>query len=311
MWNAFVAERGPRSGAFLQSWEWGMFQESLGRRVIRRGDLEVWAGQFIEMPLPFGMKYLYCPKGPVGRYPSLYEGEGMGEVFVRIEPAQKPSDRRARQTIDIQPSHTLITDLVRSSEDLLAAMHEKTRYNLRLAERKGVEIELDSSDFDGAWPLFETTGSRGGFRLHDRAYYERLLKALPPPYEGGAWGGCAVAFLAVARFEGKVIAANIMADFAGTRTYLHGASSDEHRNVMAPFVLHWKLIEDAKAKGLAAYDWWGVAPEGAPDSHPWSGITRFKLGWGGERADSPGTFDVVTDPLRYGAYRLARALRRS
>lgn len=237
-------------------------------------------------------------------------GDVRDAVFVRIEPAVAPTDRRARRTIDIQPSHTLITGLTKSSDDLLVGMHEKTRYNIRLSERKGVKVEVGSPDFDGAWPLFEATGSRGGFRLHDRSYYERMLQALPPPGPGGAWGGNARAFLAVARFEGKVIVANIMIDFGKTRTYLHGASSDEHRNVMAPFLLHWKLIEDAKANGLTAYDWWGVAPEGASASHPWSGITRFKLGFGGERVDSPGTYDIVTDPLRYGVYTLARKFRR-
>ena len=253
LWNAFVAEHGPRSGAFLQSWEWGTFQESLDRKVIRRGDLKEWAGQFIEMPLPLGQKYLYCPKGPIiGHQAPLLSKEGargwsQTAAFVRIEPSIAPTDRRARKTIDIQPSHTLITDLTKVSDELLAAMHEKTRYNLRLAERKGVTIELHSSDFSAAWPLFETTGTRGGFRLHDRAYYEAMLSKLPPPSQGEVWGGNASAFLAVAKFEGKVVAANLMVDFGKTRTYLHGASSDEHRNVMAPFLLHWKLIEDAKA----------------------------------------------------------------
>ncbi|TAK04094.1 peptidoglycan bridge formation glycyltransferase FemA/FemB family protein [Patescibacteria group bacterium] len=302
LWNAFVAERGPRSGAFLQSWEWGTFQESLGRKVVRRGDLKEWAGQFVESKLPFGLKYLYCPKGPVGTMELEGLGELKGSPFVRIEPSIASTDRRARRTIDVQPSHTLITDLTKGTDELLAGMHEKTRYNIRLAERKGVECSVRHPVLDDeVWALFKTTGSRGGFRLHDRAYYEAMLKNL---------SGETKAFLAVARFEGKVIAANVMVDFGRTRTYLHGASSDEHRNVMAPFLLHWKLIEDAKAKGIIAYDWWGVAPEGALDSHPWAGITRFKLGFGGERVDSPGTFDLVLDPLRFGAYRIARAVRR-
>jgi peptidoglycan pentaglycine glycine transferase (the first glycine) len=301
LWNAYVAKRGPRSGAFLQSFEWGNFQESIGRKLIRRGDLSTGAAQFIEMPLPLGMRYLYCPRGPVGSVDLSEVAAKTGATFVRIEPETVPADVTLRPSAHVQPTHTLILDLTKGPEAILAAAHEKTRYNVRLSERKGVEVEIGSQDFGDAWPLFEVTGTRGGFRLHDRDYYAMMLNEMH---------GEAKAFLAVARYDGKVIAANIMIDFAGTRTYLHGASSDEHRNVMGPYLLHMKLIEDACALGLTAYDWWGVAPENAPETHSWTGITRFKLGFGGERVDYPGTFDLVTDRMGYGIYTLARHLKR-
>ena len=311
LWNPFVAEHGPRSGAFLQSWDWGDFQESLGRKVVRRGDLRSGAAQLIETRLPFGMKYLYCPRGPIGSVDLDEVAKKNGAAFVRIEPAVVPKDARARKSADLQPSHTLILDLTKGPEAILTDAHEKTRYNVRLAERKGVEVELDSGAFGDAWKVFEETGTRGGFRLHDRAYYAVMLAAMSSPLtKGGLEGGSAKASLAVARYEGKVIAANIVMDFGNTRTYLHGASSDAHRNVMAPFLLHMKLIEEACALGKDAYDWWGVAPEGALEDHPWAGISRFKLGWGGERVDYPGTYDLVMDPLRYGAYEILRKIRR-
>jgi peptidoglycan pentaglycine glycine transferase (the first glycine) len=301
LWNAYVAEHGPRSGAFLQSFEWGECQSSLGHHVYRRGDLSHGAAQFVETRLPFGMNYLYCPRGPIGRVDLVEPAQKSAAMFVRIEPEKKPSDVRLRPSVRVQPTHTLILDLTKGPEAILAAAHEKTRYNVRLAERKGVQVELDSKSFGDAWPLFEVTGQRGRFRLHDRDYYAMMLEQV----QGGA-----KASLAVARYGGKVIAANIIMDFAGTRTYLHGASSDEHRNVMAPYLLHMKLIEEACALGLKAYDWWGVAPADAPPSHSWTGITRFKLGFGGERVEYPGTFDLVTDPFKYGLYRFLRKLRR-
>lgn len=201
------------------------------------------------------------------------------------------------RTFEISPSHTLITDLTKSEPDLLASMHEKTRYNVRLAERKGVTVSIGTDSIDAVWPLFEQTASRGQFRLHLKSYYEKMLAS-------------GVVFIATAKVGDQVVAANLMVDFDGTRTYLHGASGETHRNVMAPFLLHWELIKDAKRKGIAAYDWWGVAPEGADESHPWNGITRFKLGFGGERLDSAGTFDFIARPLEYTIYRIIRSIRR-
>lgn len=291
------------SGDFLQSAEWGEFQKSLGRRVERVNGV-----QSIFMPLPFGRQYVYCPRGAkTDDVSALAEtGKKFGALFVRFEPLSAralDASKNARivKTVDLQPSHTLLLDVSQTEDRLLAAMHEKTRYNIRLAERKGVVIDLHSAGFDSAWQVFETTGSRGGFRLHPKSYYSAMLKALN--------GGCR-AFLATASFEGAIVAANIMIDYAGTRTYLHGASGNAHRNVMAPFLLHWKLIQDAKQNGLRFYDWWGVAPEGAGEDHPWSGISRFKLGFGGERVDYPGTFDLVLRPGWYQGYAFMRKLMR-
>lgn len=214
-----------------------------------------------------------------------------------------PIRKRFVKTIDLQPADTLITDLHLPRETRLAAMHAKSRYNLRLAERKGVEVDLSAAvAFDEVWPLFEITARRGKFSLHPKAYYQAMLSTL-------ATGPCR-AFLAVARFEGTIVAANLMIDEGKTRTYLHGASSDQHREVMAPYLLHSVLMEDAVAKGMVAYDWWGVSPEEAKKNHPWAGVTRFKLGFGGERVSYPGTFDAVIHPARYGLYILARRARR-
>ncbi len=313
-WDLFVSKHGPRSGAFLQSWAWGEFQVAAGRQVRRFGWEEegrlVAAAQTVVHRLP---TYAYIPRGPVtlrawsneetmARLRDL--GGLLRAVFVRFEPPwpQYPMRKRFVKTIDMQPAHTLIMDLGVSSEARRTVMHPKTRYNIRLAERKGVEIEVRASAaFEEVWSLFETTAARGKFHLHPKRYYETMLSML-------ADGPCR-AFLAVARFDGKIIAANLMVDEGKTRTYLHGASGDDDREVMAPYLLHGKLMEDAAERGLEAYDWWGIAPEGAED-HPWAGVTRFKLGFGGERVSYPGAFDAVIHPTRYGIYVLARRVRR-
>ena len=317
LWNAFVQKHGPASGAFLQSWDWGEFQKAFGRQVLCVGWLEqneiIAAAQLVEFPLPFNQKYFYCPRGPVlAKAEQLMEiiaalreeTKKRGAMFLRLEPEVGESawSGQAKKTIELHPAHTLLTDLSPASEILLAKMHPKTRYNIRLAEKKGVEIE-NGAAFDEVWPLFETTAKRDGFHLHPREYYQEMLVRN---------GTAMKVFLAVARFAGQVVAANIMVDFAGTRTYLHGASGAEYREVMAPHLLHWTLIQSAKQAGLTSYDWWGVASENAPEYHLWAGITRFKLGFGGRRVSYPGTFDFVLQPWQYRLYQLGRsALRRA
>lgn len=289
------------SGAFLQSKQWGDFQRSTGREVVFVDGV----GWFVVNALPFGWKYAFCPKGPTGNVSveTLRSvADKLGVVFLRVEPEFQSPTSNFKKTFEVSPSHTLITDLTKSEDDLLSAMHEKTRYNVRLAERKGVTVSIGTvsigtDSIDDVWPLFEQTASRGQFRLHPKSYYQKMLAS-------------GVVFIATAKVGDQIVAANLMVDHAGTRTYLHGASGETHRNVMAPFLLHWELIKDAKRKGIAAYDWWGVAPDGADESHPWNGITRFKLGFGGERLDSPGTFDFVARPLAYAIYRIVRAIRR-
>ena len=325
-WNRFLVAHAPRSGAFLQSWEWGVFQEDLGKSVERLGwgdeeHLQAIAGVVVH-GLPFGRHYITAPRGPIFSTPHVDSsvlvgamreaGARWNALFTRIEPAisaahfPKRIPGIVRSSFQTQPPDTLLTNLTLSKEALLEQLHHKTRYNIRLAERKEVKVEIGASvPLSQVWPVFLETAHRGAFRLHDRTYYDAMLAAL-----SGDGVSAPRAFLAVARYKGAVLAANLMIDFAGTRTYLHGASSNHERQVMAPFLLHWALIEDAKAHGLTSYDWWGVSPAGSSDAHPWAGVTRFKQGWGGERLTYPGTFDVPLAMVPYHLYTLARTLAR-
>ncbi|KKW33206.1 MAG: Methicillin resistance protein [Candidatus Uhrbacteria bacterium GW2011_GWA2_52_8d] len=302
MWNQFVLAHGPRSGRFLQSWEWGEFQKAVGEEVRREVFVEdgetMGIAQWIDRVLPLFRGYSFCPKGPIG----VWQPRTSPQMFLRVEPFDSDLPTYARKTIDLSPAHTRITDVSMSEEDLLVGMHPKTRYNIRVAQKHGVRVDLASHDFEAVWTLFEQTSSRGQFRLHRKAYYKQMLESLT--------GGDCRAFLATAFSEGNLLAANIMIDFGDTRTYLHGASSNEHRNLMGPYLLHWELMRDAHAEGLRWYDWWGVAPMNALEDHPWSGISRFKRGFIGEEVASPGTHDIVLKPCRYHLYQFARRIRR-
>ena len=301
-WNKFVREHGPRSGRFLQSWEWGEFQKVVGERVYRQmfeEDNEVIGiAQWLDRSIPLFGSYRFCPKGPIGAWQST----DSDALFLRIEQSDADLPPHATKSIDLDPAHTRITDVSMSEEDLLVTMHPKTRYNIRVAQKHGVRVDIESHDFEAVWTLFEQTSSRGQFRLHRKTYYKQMIESLA--------GGDCRALLATASFKGKLLAANIMIDFGDTRTYLHGASSNEHRNHMGPYLLHWELMRDAKERGFRFYDWWGVAPMDAPEDHPWSGISRFKRGFTGEEVASPGTYDIVFQPMRYKLYQLSRAIRR-
>lgn len=227
-------------------------------------------------------------------------------IFLRFEPRKfemRKSKIAIRKSIDIQPSQTIMLDLSRSEDVLLATMHQKTRYNIRLAEKKGVQIrEASHAGFlagDGEkevekfWKLMEKTSGRDGFTPHDKDYYEKLLHTAPDRFK-----------LFFAILEDNIIAAGIFSFFGDTATYLFGASDNDHREVMAPYLLQWELIKRSKSAGCKFYDFFGV------DDKKWPGVTRFKLGFSGEEIKYPGTFDVIFNILRYEIYLILRRARR-
>lgn len=305
-WNEAVLKHG---GDFLQSWQWGEFQESLGREVIRLREDGSMA-QLIRMPLPFGKSYWYASRGPLGQLPSLASDQDISRAtFIRVETSSKISG--AVKVRDVQPGQTLIVDLQQEQEAILAAMHEKWRYNIRLAERKGVRVYMAGVDDESAlevfWGLMEETTDRDGFRAHDKEYYRAMLEKFSgdPAIEGKLRP---VARLVFAEHDGCVLAANFMMYFGDTATYLHGASSRTRREVMAPQLLHWSAMKDAKSWGYLHYDFWGVAPENS-ENHSWAGITRFKRGFGGKYVALPGTYDLPLNQFWYGVYALTRKIR--
>ena len=303
-WDKIVIEHGPRSGAFLQSWEWGEFQKTEGRRVLRIiSDNLQSVAQCIEHPVRFGWYGFDLPRGLVRNgdilTAAIKDARRTKAIFLHVEfsttyattaslPVEKyPVSNR-------QPSQTLLLDLSKTENDLLAAMHEKTRYNIRLAERKGVVVsfENDTAVFSN---LLKQTTPRDEFSPHQNTHYKLLLQNLV--------SGACQAKLMVARYENKPLAAMIIICFGNTVTYLHGASSNEQRAVMAPHLLQWRAIQDAKRHGFGWYDFWGI------DEQRWPGVTRFKLGFGGERESYPDAFDLPLRPFWYKMYRLGKTMR--
>ena len=308
-WNRLVEAHAPQFGAFLQSWEWGEFQRSLGREVVRvyeedRGATMI--AQAIRLPLGFGQSYWFVPKGPLGDLDpasmrALLRRKLPGGAFIRTECGVVLP--HAVKTRDIHPSTTLVLDMHKGCEGLLDEMEKKTRYNVRVGEKKGVTNAIVGlSAFDEFVGLMRETTERNRFSAHPAEYYRKMLLALS--------GGECRAFLAVAKAGNTPLAANVMIDFLDTRVYLHGASTSTMRELQASHSLQFFLIRDGCEQGRRYYDFWGIAPPEADETHPWTGITRFKSGFGGHVVTMPGTFDIPTRPLLYGAYRLAKFIRR-
>lgn len=309
-WNKFLLKNGPRSGLFLNSWQWGEFQRNIGNNVAQNifmeGDDYKCITTLIYNNIKIFGNYCYIPRGPICSDASYLKKVLdliiKDNLFVRFDhvSVEAPLFNGLHKTRHIQPNKTLITDLSKTEDDLMASMHKKTRYNIRLAEKSGVHVNLSPVDFDLVWNVFEETSKRDGFSLHKKDYYKKMVNEL-------SYDECNV-FLATATFENQILAANIMIDFGGTRTYLHGASSNINRNVMAPYLLHWVLIKDAKEKGLRWYDWWGVCNKDNK-THKWAGITRFKRGFGGEDVDYAGTYDYTHQTGGYLAYKFIRYIK--
>lgn len=293
----------------LQSEGWERFEQALGRKTERIAGVLV-----IEMPLPFRLRYWYAPRSEELRITNneLWDrmcsiAEKNGAVFLRSEADVDRSiihdscfmiPRILRH--EVEPEWTWRTSLNGTDDELLARMHEKHRYNIRLAQKHGVSVRvmsniqcpISNADMEACWYLLQETARRQGIATYLKTYYETMLRALPN------------AMLYLAEHDGIPIATAIVAYYDDTATYLHGGSSYERRNLMAPHLLHWQAMRDAKAAGTRWYDFGGVAPESsklqAPSSKPeWEGLSRFKKGFGGEAVHHPPMRDLVFRPRWY------------
>jgi len=323
-WEQFLAAQ--PFAQFLQSWAWGEFREMQGRAVRRVALVDEhhrWQAvvQLEYRARRFGTGYWFAPRGPVFSHALpkekrrdvmmslceelLQRSELLRKtLFWRMEPLSELNDPeglvplRFRRVASTNPSSTVVLDVSPSIDELLSHMHEKTRYNVRLAERKGVKVRLavTPQDVESFLNLMDETAARDKFVQHSRAYLRSTYEFLQQRGMGQ---------IRLAELQGKILSANLEVLYGDTMTYLYGASSSEDRNVMAPFALHWHAIQDAKMRGFRLYDFWGANPQSKamPDYKPsWEGITRFKNGWGGRLVNLAGTWDL---PMNVFLYRLA------
>jgi len=325
-WNKFVVQSD--LGSFLQSWQWGELQKAEGHKIWRLIIIDknqiVATALLIKHNLPFGRSYLYSPRGPVLgiRNWNLKIGQDLlveinktgrqeKAIFLRIDPKEilKPGMKIPKifqPAGQVQPQNTQILDLADYTPDqLLAQMHPKNRYNIRLANKKGVKIRISSAsaaDINIFYQLLSETSQRNKIKIFPKKHYQDLLTIASQD------SGDSIKLL-IAEFKHQPIAAIIVSFFADQACYLHGASSYPHRNLMAPHLLQWAAILEAKRRGCRQYDFWGIAPSGQP-RHQWAGVSRFKKGFGGQSITYPGCLDFPFQPFWYRVYQAVNFIKK-
>lgn len=329
-WNDYLTTH--PDAHLLQTGEWGELKSAFGWAPVRLIPDEGPACQILFRSLPLGMTLAYLPKPvfseqcsvfrvPPSETSQLSEGseqfwaevdavcKARRAVFLKIEPdawETPASDLRITHHIlrtsphNIQPPRTIIVDLRGGEHDILARMKQKTRYNIRLAEKKGVTVRA-WDDLAAFHEMMKITGSRDGFGVHSLAYYRRAYELFHPT---------GMAELLLAEYQGRPLAA-LMVFARGRRAwYVYGASNDQERNRMPAYLLQWEAMRWARARGAEEYDLWGVpdVDEETLEAHftersdgLW-GVYRFKRGFGGQVQRAAQAVDRVYNPLLYWLY---------
>jgi peptidoglycan pentaglycine glycine transferase (the first glycine) len=320
LFNGFIA--GSPKGHVLQTYEWGEIKAATGwqpiRLLVSDHDRPVAAISILKRKLPFpGKSIFYTPRGPVldlenrplfdYLVQTVREVAGKhGAVFWKLDPDVPVENRslieyfqsRKFRALDtgkgfegVQPRFVFRMDITPPREQLLADMEGKTRYNIRLAARKGVEVVRDCTR-DHLAPFYEIlreTAARDRFLIRSYKYFEVLWDHLVP-------AGMAKLFLA--RYQDQFIAGTLAFKLGDKAWYIYGASSNRFRSVMPNYLLQWTMIEWAKENGCVMYDFRGISGDLSEDN-PLYGLYRFKKGFGGRFTEFAGEFDLVFQPFFY------------
>lgn len=312
------------AGHPIQSWEWGEFRKRTGKRVVRLGLYdgkrlkEGWQLTIHLIPHT-NFKLGVFSKGPKPYKEMLTALREFAQkenlIFIRMEPNIVKSDKRslvakqlkqkvkngeellrrygARPGRPFFTTSTFLLDLTKPEEELLRTMHPKTRYNIKVAQRHGVEvIEDDSKEaFETYLDLTHETTKRQGFYAHTQEYHRLMWELLHP---------AGIARLLTARYKEEIISAWILFVWKDTLYYPYGASSNKYRNVMVNYAMMWEAIKFGKKLALKKFDFWG-REEG-------KGYTRFKEGFAPQVAEFLGTWDLIINPVFYNLYRIAEEI---
>ena len=313
-WNQFLSQH--PSAHLLQTGEWGELKSAFGWEPVRVISGDVGA-QILFRKLPLGFTVGYIPKAMNSDQLSVSSEQFWNEInsickqhraiFLKLEPDLWNDQQLETWNLkletsphNIQPPRTIIINIKDDEDTILARMKQKTRYNIRLAEKKGVTVRA-WDDIESFHRLMLVTGGRDGFGVHSLEYYKRAYELFHPK------GMCEIL---VAEYEGKPLAALFVARNGNRAYYLYGASTDEERNRMPTYLLQWEAMKWAKARGCEEYDLWGVPDEDEATLESnfesrhdglW-GVYRFKRGFGGEVKRAAQAMDRVYNPLLYWMY---------
>ena len=302
----------------IQTWDWGEFQKSQGHTIFRFGVFD----SKDKINTAFTVSFHIIPKtkysiGTILRGPKVTGeilkavrkiAQEQNAIFVKFEPdVSKTETEMNFPSLFVSPKvafypHTFKVDLTKSEDQLLADMHPKTRYNIRVANRYGVEVKEVTSDkgFEIYLKLLFDTTKRQGFYLHTLKYHRDLWKIIK---------NTDMPHIMLAFYQGKVLSAFMLFKLKDQLFYPYGASLDIHREVMAPTLLMWESIKLGQKMGCRTFDMWGCLGPDAKEGENGFGFHRFKQGFNGEPYEYVGTYDYVINPPLYKLYNLVDKLR--
>ena len=326
-WDQFILQH--PDVHLLQTTAWGELKSTFGWEVFRiavERDRASMGAQILFRRLPFGLSFAYIPKGPLSHTHTVESHQKAVDqdfwtevdnlcrrkraVFLKIEPDRLSGENNDELNLmptgfrisphPIQPPRTIILNIHVDEEAQLAGMKQKTRYNIRLAKKKGVVVQ-PSSDVDSFFEMMQSTGEREQFGIHSLDYYRKAYDLFHPQ------GACE---LLLAEYGGEPLAALMVFAWGKRSWYFYGASTPIHRERMPTYLLQWEALRWARSVGCTYYDLWGIPDY---DEHMleaeftnrklglWGGY-RCKRGFGGNVRRSLGPWDKVYKPLFYNLY---------
>lgn len=296
----------------LQSWEWGEFRQQTGVKVVRKSGIQVTIH-----PLPHTPWYVgYAPKIARLDQQTITTIKEIAQenncIMVKVEPKIEKVDFRFESKdlsewglVAGRPMFTkynFVLDVTPTESELLASFKQKTRYNIKLAEKKGVTVEINETPeaIKRYWELTEETTKRQGFYAHSRSYHQKMWEVL---HNAG------MAHLLAAKYQGEIITTWVLFKFRDTLYYPYGASTREYREVMANNLVMWETIKLAKQWKCKYLDMWGALGPDPDPSDPWYGFHNFKAGYNPRAVEYIGSWDYVDKPWLYKLYRLIEVMR--
>lgn len=311
-----------------QTFVYGLIQRQMGRKIkyfeIMDNGLSIGSILVVEYPLFGNITYWYAPYGPV-----LYKvtsevlsdikskmsqiAKGSGVAFVRfdfsfdraptdvsLETYFRKSPLCSTSGAYFQPRNEWFTSIDKTPEEILSSMHPKTRYSVRLAEKKGVSTFITQTQLEGRLPVFlnlmKQTSIRNGFSLHNEDYYKHYFREVEK---------IGNAFLIEGIYEGEVLATHFVIIVGDVAHYVFGASSDAHKDLCAPYLVHFRAMLKAKEMGAKYYNF-GAVTTGS-ENKKWQGLSVFKQKFGGQVFAHGSLYDLVLKPFWYYMY-IARKL---
>ncbi len=303
----------------LQSWEWGEFRQKQGIKIIRlisesnQGKKAAFLISFHRLPL-LKQTIGYLPKSLLPDKETLIKIKEIGKqekaIFIKLEPNVEKTQNTSQELKNLGltegkslfTKYTSVIDLTKPEEEIFNSLKSKTRYNIRLAEKHGVKIREDSSEkaFEKYLDLLFETTNRQGFYAHNREYHRQQWQILSK---------AGISHLLTANFKNQTLSSFLLFAFNKTLYYPYGASTREHKDLMAPTLLMWEAIKFGKKLGCDQFDLWGDTQPNPPPNHPYYGFHRFKESFSPRLVEFVGSWDLVINPWFYSVYNLVDKIR--